>query len=347
MLEEKFQDIKKSLDSFLEGFYDFQKSENNNIDLKRRFSIINLPSKGTFYPNKKKSLLIRYLSAIEENILTDSLLMESGKGIELILNNLIIDNDINIRDLLLSDFQALLIFLRSTAYGDSITFPYECPSCKKEGEFMLYLSKLEFKENEDEPDENNEFAFCLSKSGLSGKTKLLTFGDEIENIEKDTEDFIIYKDLGINTKIKTTETNKLVSAISELNGVRDKNKIKKIIKNIPKYDAIELNKFIEKNKIGVKNIFNHQCEFCSHDFQRKLDFGYDFLSLPSNYANSVAEEVFLITYYGKGITWDNAEQMPVFSRKWHINRIEEEIEKKNKAEEKAVQQARMNKGKIR
>ena len=39
--------------------------------------------------------------------------------------------------------------------------------------------------------------------------------------------------------------------------------------------------------------------------------------------------------------------MPVFARKWHIGRIQEEVEKKNKAEERAASKARSGGGKIR
>ena len=39
--------------------------------------------------------------------------------------------------------------------------------------------------------------------------------------------------------------------------------------------------------------------------------------------------------------------MPVFSRKWHIRRIEEELQRRKKAEEKAVEEAKRSNKKLR
>ena len=142
------EELKNSVDVLLKGFYDLKKEINNfhskGIDLSRQFSIINLPSKGIYYKNKKKSLLVRYLTAIEEHVLCDSFLMQSGKGIELVLNSLIID-DFEVKDLLLCDFQAILMFLRSTSYGDSVDIKPICLHCGKEGENNFKLSALDFK----------------------------------------------------------------------------------------------------------------------------------------------------------------------------------------------------------
>ena len=86
---EKFEEFKKTANVLLEGFYDFKKQvqSNNKIDLSRQFSLINLPSEGKYYLDKKKSLLVRYLTATEEHVLCDSMLMESGRGIELVLSD--------------------------------------------------------------------------------------------------------------------------------------------------------------------------------------------------------------------------------------------------------------------
>ena len=65
-----------------------EEKHKNSIDidiLDRQFSILNLPSQGHYYPDKTKSLLIRYLSAKEETVLTDELLMESGHALHLVL----------------------------------------------------------------------------------------------------------------------------------------------------------------------------------------------------------------------------------------------------------------------
>ncbi len=46
--------------------------------------------------------------------------------------------------------------------------------------------------------------------------------------------------------------------------------------------------------------------------------------------------MFLITYYGKGITRADALSMPILERKWHIRRIKEEVDKRNEEQKRAV-----------
>ena len=56
------------------------------------------------------------------------------------------------------------------------------------------------------------------------------------------------------------------------------------------------------------------------------------------------DEIFLIGYYGKGgITRADSFSMPVYERRWTMERISEEVEKKNKAEEAAARKARNKK----
>src|ERR1035437_630556 len=130
------ENLSCQIDELKKEFYllNQQKQEKIPFSLDRQFSILNLPSKGEFYKGNKSSLFVRYLTAIEENLLTDQNLMESGKGLGFVLDNVIIDNDILSSDLVLSDYQAVLLFLRSTAYGDNIDSKFICPHCNKEND---------------------------------------------------------------------------------------------------------------------------------------------------------------------------------------------------------------------
>lgn len=355
MLDEKeylqaFEEYKKTANVLLEGFYDLKneiKKNKKKVDLTRQFSIINLPSKGLHYSDKNKSLLIRYLTAVEEHILCDSFLMESGRGIELILSDLIID-DINVRDLLLSDLQAILIFLRSTAYGDTVELDISCPHCGKESEQIIRLSELDFKKPKIEPNENGKYVIFLPEIEMEFAICPLTFSKELEKHENETEqDFFVYKtEDGEEIKVKKEKSLSLVYNIDSINGITDKEKIKTIIRNLPKKYVDVITNFISENEVGVDEKINLKCPFCGEEFSQKLLVGYGFLSLPSSYKENIYEEMFLITYYGKGITRADAMSMPVVERKWHIRRIKEEIDKQNKAEETAMKKAKSSKGKF-
>lgn len=325
--------------SLLEGFYDVKK-EKKKIDLKEQFSIINIPSKGIFYPSKKKSFLVKYLTAREEHVLTDDFLMESGMGIELVLASVILD-DFPAGDLLLSDYQAILMYLRSTAYGDTIDLLPTCPHCQKENEYGLKMSSLEFRKPEYEPDKDGNYTLSIPELQLEIKTKPLTLSDEISSKnDASDDDYITYRDGSEEIKIKKTSTLNLISQIREINGETDKTIIKKVVRNLPKKIVAQLKDFVKKNQVGVEEEIVYECPFCSNESKQIINMGYDFLKLPAKYKESILEEIFLITYYGRGITMQDANSMPVYERKWHIRRIKEEIDKKNKAEKDAVNKAK-------
>jgi len=55
---------------------------------------------------------------------------------------------------------------------------------------------------------------------------------------------------------------------------------------------------------------------------------YDFFGLTPEYRQNMMDEIFLIGYYGKGgTTRGEAFKMPVYERRWTMERISEEVEK--------------------
>ncbi len=246
--------IKDSVDTLLKGFFDFKKELcKKKVDLSKQFSLINFPSKGLYYPNKKKSLLIKYLTANEEYVLCDSMLMESGLGIELVLDNLIME-DFNIKDLLLVDFQAILMFLRSTAFSDKVDITPKCPHCGKEDKNEFRLSQMKFKEPKDQPNEFGKYVIFLPEIEMEVIISPLTLGKELEKIknESDEDYFIIKDDEGIDTKIKKEKSLSLVYNIDSINGITDKEQIKKIIRKLPKKHSDTVFNFIKRNEMSVR-----------------------------------------------------------------------------------------------
>lgn len=342
------KELRDSINALLEGFFDIQKERekaSKKIDISRPFSVLNFPSKGMYYPDGKKSVLIKYLTAVEEHVLTDSFLVESGRGIELVLDNLIID-DLDAKGLLTGDFQALLIFLRSTAYGDVVDIAPACPHCGKEAENSFKLSSLEFKEQKNIPDKDGKYHVQIPELELNFVISPMTFEKEIKKLsdEKD-DDFIVFKGEEGVVKIKKEKSLSLVYYIESINGITDTDKIKKIIRKLPKKYSDELSEFIKENESGVQDYIELTCPFCGQDFRQIASIGYNFISLPYEYKETILEEIFLITYYGKGITRQDAMSMPVYERRWHIRRIKEELDKKAKAEKSAYEKAKSKKGK--
>jgi hypothetical protein len=77
--------------------------------------VVPLPSQGIFYTNKKKSLKVGYLTAQDENLL----LSNSGSKnlVMTLLKNKIYEPDFRIDEMLGGDIEAILLFLRNTAFG--------------------------------------------------------------------------------------------------------------------------------------------------------------------------------------------------------------------------------------
>lgn len=345
----KDQDYKKLLEELEEaknilkrGFYDIKKEvmSKKKIDISKPFSVLNFPSKGLYYPSKQDSILVKYLTAVEEHVLTDSFLVETGRGIKLVLDNLILD-DLDVQDLLIGDFQALLIFLRSTAFGDKVEINPTCPHCGKAAENDFLLSSLNFKEHENKPDSNGKYNVEIPELKLNFILTPMTFKKELEKaFEEDRDEGYVFKDSDGEIIVKKTRSLSLSYYIESINNVSDKEIIKKIIKRIPKKHTNDLFEFIKKNESGVEDFITLSCPYCGNDFSQKTDMGYNFLSLPYEYKETILEEIFLITYYGKGVTRQDAMEMATYERKWHIRRIKEELDKKSKAETAAYNKAK-------
>ena len=90
--------------------------------------VVTLPSKGLLYsedsPLRKGEVEMKYMTAREEDILTNQNLIENGTVIDKLLQSLIV-TPINYNDLLLGDKNAILIAARILGYGSDYEFKYK------------------------------------------------------------------------------------------------------------------------------------------------------------------------------------------------------------------------------
>ena len=88
--------------------------------------IIDLPSKGHFYPEDNPlssgKIEMRYMTARDEDILTSANLIQQGKALDKLLESLIIDKTIDYNDILVGDKNAVLVGARVLAYGKNYDF---------------------------------------------------------------------------------------------------------------------------------------------------------------------------------------------------------------------------------
>ena len=208
------------------------------------YDLVELPSNGIFYKNKKKTLKVSYLTAADENILTSPNLSESGELMDTLLKSKILDKDVDVKNLAECDKQAVYVFLRNTAFGPEYKFTLTDPVTNTQFEHIEDLSVLKTKEVEIEPNNEGVFEFKLPKSGKNCKLRLLTPEDTIHFQQLEES----YK----NMKIKPMATKKLEKCVVELDGEKDAMALSIEIHKLPLLDAQEIRKFLNKVEPGLE-----------------------------------------------------------------------------------------------
>ena len=89
--------------------------------------IVELPSKGLLYPEgselAKGEIEMKYMTAREEDILTNQSYIRNGTVLDKLMKSLIVTK-INFDDLLIGDKNAIMIAARILGYGAEYTFEY-------------------------------------------------------------------------------------------------------------------------------------------------------------------------------------------------------------------------------
>jgi hypothetical protein len=139
---------------------------------------VTLPSQGLIYPPdnplSKGVLEMKYMTAKEEDILTNSSYINNGTVIDKLLQSLIV-TPINYNDLIVGDKNAIMIAARVLGYGKEYEFTYN------EESHTVDLTKVEDKLLKEEhiPEKGkNEFEFTLPTIQKTITFKFLTHGDE-------------------------------------------------------------------------------------------------------------------------------------------------------------------------
>ena len=209
------------------------------------YDILELPSQGLLYPNKKNSVKVEYLTAMDENVLVSPNIMNSGRVLDVLLERKVKDLGFPVEELLDGDRVALLLFLRSTSFGEE----FKQGVLNKNGDVVegtINLSELKQKKLTIKPDENNEFDFELPKSKKKIKFRFLNGKDE-----KDIDDKDEFMKKRFETDISFALTLKLEKLIMEIDGNRDKIYVSNFIKTMSILDSRTLTKYVRENEPGI------------------------------------------------------------------------------------------------
>jgi|TARA_R100001463_G_scaffold118313_1_gene174040 hypothetical protein len=186
---------------------------------------IELPSKGLLYPEDselaKGTIEMKYMTAKEEDILTNQSYIQKGTVIDRLMKSVIVSK-IDYNQLLIGDKNAIMVAARVLGYGKDYKFTYDGE------EYEIDLSLLDSKKLSKDIINSkrvNEFNFKLPHSGNEITFKLLTHKDEID-ITRELEGL---KKINKNTSPELT--TRLKYLITSVNGERDKKDIREFIDN--------------------------------------------------------------------------------------------------------------------
>jgi len=181
---------------------------------------VELPSKGLIYPKENPlssgKIEMKYMTAKEEDILTNQAYIQKGIVLDKLVQSLIV-GDINYDDLIVGDKNAIMVAARVLGYGKEYSFMYDGET------YDVDLSVLDNKELDESLFQQgvNEFSFTLPHSNTNITFKLLTHKDErkvtteIEGLKKINKDSAPELTTRLKHIITSVEDNREPKAIRE------------------------------------------------------------------------------------------------------------------------------------
>jgi hypothetical protein len=193
-------------------------------ELKFPTETIELPSKGLIYPEDNPlssgTIEMKYMTAKEEDILSNQSYIQNGTVLDKLLKSLIVSK-VDYNDIIVGDKNAIMIAARILGYGKDYEFDL------KGERVTVDLSTLENKPFDEKSITKgiNEFSYTLPNSGTAITYKLLTHKDEMAI---DAELKGLKK---INKNADPAVSTRMKHMILSVNGDEDKKTIREFVDN--------------------------------------------------------------------------------------------------------------------
>lgn len=241
--------------------------ENYNIDPSIAYDVVQLPSQGLSYLNKKKSVRVGYLTASDENVLMSPNLINGESVVDELLKRKILDRDFNIDELVEEDRQAILIFLRNTAFGTIYKVSATDPKNNEKFEQDIDLSSLKTKDFTLVANDNDEYSYHLSLSKKDITFKFLTQSQENELLK--------IRNSATGKEVSNVVTKRLEMMIKTIDGSKDPMVIYQFIQTMPIKDSQDFKKYVSDNKPGL-DLFIDIAAPSGEKVTVVIDFGVEF-----------------------------------------------------------------------
>ena len=235
--------------------------------------IVELPSEGRLYPSghplSSGKIEMKYMTAKEEDILTNQSYIKSGVVLDKLFQSLIV-TPIDYNDLLLGDKNAIMVAARILGYGSKYNTKIITPSGETQS-VEIDLTQLENKtvEWDKHTANSSEFAFQLPASKHAIVVKLLTHRDSKK----------IDQELAGLAKIKQDAqlTTRLKHMIVEIDGNRDNATIRKFVDNdLLAIDSRAIRNFMNTVTPDIELSVNLVDEATNEPFRGSFTIGLDF-----------------------------------------------------------------------
>jgi hypothetical protein len=216
--------------------------------------IVNLSSDGKIYPKShvlsSGTIEMRYMTAYDEDILTNSSYIREGVVFDKLLESIIL-TPIDIQDIAEVDKDGLLVHARILAYGADYPVIVTEPNTTTSIERVIDLTKLKNKPFNLIPDENGEFEYVVN-----------------DNV---TLKFSYITKVTADTKISTL----LKQLIQEVNGDRSASRIDDFIKyEFLANESRLFRNFVSSNIPGLDTTYEFEGEN-GDTFKAKFQLGTD------------------------------------------------------------------------
>ena len=207
---------------------------------------VELPSKGLIYPKdhplSSGKIELKYMTAKEEDILTNQSYIQKGTVLNKLLDSVILTEGVKQQDLILGDKNAVLIATRILGYGAEYEFTFRGE--KK----IIDLSTLENKKFDESlmTQGKNEFEFILPHTKTPITYKILTGVDE-NKIDRELEGL-----KKINKNASPELSTRLKYIITSVNGESGSKEVREFVDNfLLAIDSKELRKHLRDTQPDV------------------------------------------------------------------------------------------------
>jgi hypothetical protein len=199
--------------------------------------VIKLPTQGIFYKSKKTSIKVGYLTATDENYLMSN---DNKENIVMtLIRNKLYEHDLRPEELVESDVEAILIFLRNSSFGPEYKLNLVDPKTNKLFEHSEILDNISLKQCDLKPDENGVFTTVLPKTNVEIKLRPITFYETVE-LDKLAEKY----PKGVTAPVIT---NRLMKEIVSVDGNTDMGNISQFVSTLPIMDSKHIRKILREN----------------------------------------------------------------------------------------------------